>query len=405
MARRSKKEIEMVRKLKLFYVLGLLMSSSHVFADGTSHAVKHLSAWISDLRYDATNDCYVARYRPTAKMCARVYMGSGVDAQKVQPGECYVLKRGEGAMITQHAHAWCSLTYTNGVHELDGVPLMDEFKDSERQLLVQGRYATDLDAFKKYAFVVNAEGYAYEVSTYTKFHFGFPFHAPEDKSPPSLSRGMENIQRKYREEGLEAYKTVLDEPLVQAMKDSVMGGMTNAVSFVRDMGGMGNLSEKDKTYLIQLDPENARLFAKLDATRWKDTYVGFCTIEKKSMRILAVARITENDWRFWTYVRDGVPEFVFLGDGQGTSDNYYEYGEDGLFRNFCLASKSGVNYHTIKDGVLQKSLDIQKAKEFVSKVEGIFYRYVELDTTGTLKSFVEKLKSQAGAANAKEKAK
>ena len=38
---------------------------------------------------------------------------------------------------------------------------------------------------------------------------------------------------------------------------------------------------------------------------------------------------------------------------------------------------------------------MQKAQEFVSKVETMFHRYVELDTTGTLKPFVEKLKAQA----------
>ena len=51
------------------------------------------------------------------------------------------------------------------------------------------------------------------------------------------------------------------------------------------------------------------------------------------------------------------------------------------------------SYHTIKDGVLQKSADMEKAQAFIAKVEGAFKRYVDLDTTGTLSAFMGNLKS------------
>lgn len=378
--------------IKLF--VAVLFLSPVVWAGQPPIGIKYFSGRVSDVEYDPSNDCYVLRRNPAAKQFSYVYTSGVKEPIKLQPGETYILVRGKAARFTQHAGGVsCTLTFTNGVAELNGVSLPVAFKDSARQLLIQGNYAVGYRVFEKYAFVVNAAGEAYDVTTRTKFHFGIPFHAPE--VPPRIDRSVENIQQKYRDEGVEAYKTVLGEPIVQAMKDSVKEGVTNAVSFVRDMGGMGNLREKDKKYLIQLDPENARLFAKLEASRWRETYVVFCTREKESMRILAVARTSGNDWHFWTCFRDGVPEIVFLGDGQGTSDNYYEYGNDGLFRNFCIVSKPQTVFHTIKDGVLQKSSDMQKAQEFVSKVETMFHRYVELDTTGTLKPFVEKLKAQA----------
>ena len=382
---------------KMFAVAILLVASA-VFAGEIPQSVKHFADWIPQLEFDSTNDCYVAQYDPAARQPAYVYRGgASSDPQKVHPGGTCFFARGEKVHFTQHAGVGCTLTYTNKMSELNGVRLPAEFRFASRQLLISGRVASKKtrDVFEKYAFVVNAAGEAYDVTTRTKFHFGIPFHAPENTSPPRIDRSVENIQRKYRDEGVEAYKTVLGEPIVQAMKDSVKEGVTNAVSFVRDMGGMGNLREKDKKYLIQLDPENARLFAKLEASRWRETYVVFCTREKESMRILAVARTSGNDWHFWTCFRDGVPEIVFLGDGQGTSDNYYEYGNDGLFRNFCIVSKPQTVFHTIKDGVLQKSSDMLKAQAFIVKVEEMFNRYVELDTTGKLKPFVEMLKAQA----------
>lgn len=393
-------------RLEMSCAAGLLLLSLHVFAEATPRVVKDFSAWISDLQYDATNDCYVACYRPTAKMCASVYMGRGLDAQKVQPGESYVLTRGKEATITQHAHAWCALTFTNGVHELDGVSLMAEFQDSERQLLVQGRYAVDRNVFEKYAFVVNANGEAYDVGTKTKFHFGFPFHAPEDKTPPKLSRGMENIQRQFREEGVEAYRKALADPGVMSTRDVVKEGVTNAVSFVEEIVGMN--AEEARKCLRELNSDYAALIRKMESRKRRVDYVAFCTSTSGHARIVAVARVGEGlNCRMWYYEDEcGIPSLIYSQDCQRSTGSYYEYGDDGILRNLCLF-KDGVNtsYHTIKDGVLQKSSDMQKAQEFISKVEEMFNRYVELDTTGTLKPFMEGLKLQAEETKSQQESK
>ncbi len=390
-------------------VVTMLFAVSAVFAGETPQAVMHFANWIPQLEFDSTNDCYVARYDPSAHQHAYVHTSKSKEPLKIQPGEYYAITRGEKAHFTQYARVGCTLTYTNEIPELNGIALPGEFRGSSRLLLVDGRFASKnaRGVFCEYAFAVNADGEAFDVGTRKKFDFGLPFHASKDKTPPRLSRSIENIQRKFREEGVEACETAANSPKVQAMNDSMNGNVTNAVAFVWDVGGAGNLSEADKKSLVQLDPENAPgILGKMEASRRQDACVAFCTKEKDALRILAVARaVSGNEWRFWTYSRDGAPEFVFIGDGHGVSENYYEYGEDRLFRNFCLISKSHMDYRTLKDGALQRSSDAQKAHEFVSKVEEMFYRYVELDTTGTFKPFVEKLRSQAGDKKLQQEAK
>ena len=387
----------------------ILLACSVAFSEQAPVELKYFSGRVSDVEYDLSNDSYVLRRNPDAKQFSYVYT-SGVGAHrneepiKLQPGETYVLARGMEAHFTQHHGVGCTLTFTNGISELNGVLLPAGFSDSERQLLIQGNYAVGYHVYKKYAFVVNAEGDGYDLATRSKFHFGLPFHAP--KEPPKIDPGVEKIQRDFLLAGVETYKKAVNESNVIRMESYVKEGVTNAVPFVWEMGGAGNLREEDRNYLIKRDPEAARLFAMLDASRRQDCCVAFCTKDEERERIVSVARVLEGkEWRFWTYFRDGVPEFVFLGDGQGASDNYYEYGEDGLFRNFCLVSKFQVNFHTVKDGVLQKSSDTHKAQEFVAKVAAIMNRYVELDTTGTLKPFVEKLKAQVEEAKARQEAK
>lgn len=376
----------------------VLLFGSVAFAEVVPQSVMYFVDWIPKLDFDSTNDCYVARYNPTARMLAYVYReGSGSEPQKIHPGGTCILARSERAFFTQHARVGCALTYTNGMSEVNGVVLPAEFRDSPRQLLISGKVVSKQkhDGFEKYAFVVNADGEGYDVATRTKFHFGLAFHAPEAKTPPKINPGIESIQRSFHEEGVETYKKAFKTLCVQIVDGTAKEGVTNAVTFLWETGGLGNLSEKDRAYLMQRDPDAARLLAKFEASRFKDACVAFYTRDKDAMRIIAVARIfAGKEWHFWTYLRSGVPEFVFLGDGRGTAENYYEYGEDGLFRNFCLVSKRGINYHTLKDGMLQQSSDMQKAREFISMVEEIFRRYVELDTSGILKAFVEKVNSK-----------
>ena len=386
--------------IKLFAVA--LFLSPAVWAGEPPIGIKYFSGRVSDVEYVSTNDCYVLRRNPAAKQFSYVYTSGVKEPIKLQPGETYVLARGKAARFTQHVGVSCTVTFTNGVSELNGDLLPAEFSDSERQLLVQGNYDVGYRDFKKYAFVVNAEGEGYDAETKTKFHFGLPFRAP--KVPPRIDPGVEKIQRDFLTEGVETYQKAANEPNVLAMVNCVKDGVTNAVPFIWEMGGAGNLRKEDIKHLINRDPEAARLFAMLEATRRQDCCEAFCTKDGERMQIAAVARVSDGkDWYFWTYSRDGSPEFVFLGNGLGIADNYYEYGENGLFRNFCLVSKFGIDYHTIKDGVLQKSSDMQKAQEFISRVEELFYRYVELDTSGSFKPFVEKLKAQTEEAKKKIK--
>ena len=393
---------------RIMTVATIVLAVSVVFSGETPEAVnKYFAGWIPQLDFDSTNDCYVACYRPTAKMYASVYIGTSLDAQKIQPGESFFLNRGKKSTITHPAPSWCSLAFTNGVCELDGVPLTAEFKDSARQLLVQGRYEVARDVFEKYSFIVNAEGEAYDVGTKTKFHFGFPFHAPEDKTPPKLNRSMENLQRSYFEEGVNSCRAVLDRPAVRVMEDVVKEDETKAVAVTVRTGGMDAISEDVRKRLLGSDPKYARLFRLAEENKKQYAYVVFCTSENGDMRIAAVAKMFQNnECHFWCYSSNNVPAFVYLINGRGTVENFCEYGDDRCFRNFCVYQEKKIaSYWTIIDGVLQKSSDMQKAQEFISKVEEMFNRYVELDTTGTLKPFVERLKSQAEEAKTHQEAK
>ena len=391
-------------KLNMAAVTSVLLAVSAVFAEETPQSVKYFADWIPLLEFDSTNGCYVAQYDPDAYQHAYVHTSRVKDYIKVQPGERYSIVRSERARFTQHQGVGCTVTFTNGVSELNGVSLPSEFGESERQLLIQGNYEVGYRDYKKYAFVVNAEGEAYDVGTRKKFHFGIPFHAP--KPPPRIDPDAEKIQDTFRKEGVDMYKRALAEPRVKAMKDALQEGGTNVVDFVVETGGVGNLSERERKYIIKRDPDAARLFAMLEANRSQDRYAVFCAKEDGLARIVAVGHLFKRStMRFWTYSKKCTPEFVYLGDCQGTAVNYYEYGEDGLLLNFCVVSNDGVDYRTIKGGVLQKSSDLQKAHAFMSRVEEIFNRYVELDTTGTLKPFVEKLRTQGEEAKAQQEKK
>lgn len=373
--------------------LALMVVFSAVFAEATPQVVKDFTAWISDVEYDSTNDCYVVRYRPTAKSYASVYEGRSRESQKIQPGESYVLALGKEVTLTQHAHAWCRVTFTNGVSNLNGVALPAEFKNAGRQLLIQGSYAVDREVFKTYLFIVNAEGAAYDVSSSTKFHFGLPFHAPGVKTNSKLDRSMENIQRLFFKEGIQFYKAAQDNPTVRAMKDVVKEGMTNAVAATVQVGGAYIINEGARTRLLELDSKYAQLLRKVEESKMQYACVVFCTRENNDVRIVAVARVADGPkCRMWWYEDiSGNPSLIYSRDCQKSTGNYYEYGNGGTLRSLCL-SKNEVNtsHYAIKDGVLQKSSDMEKAQAFISKVGEMFARYVEFDTTGALKAFVEK---------------
>ena len=378
--------------------LALMVVFSAVFAEATPQVVKDFAAWISDVEYDSTNDCYVVRYRPTAKSYASVYEGRSRESQKIQPGESYVLALGKEVTLTQHAHAWCRVTFTNGVSNLNGVALPAEFKNAGRQLLIQGSYAVDREVFKTYLFIVNAEGAAYDVSARTKFHFGLPFHAPEVKTAPKLDRSIENIQRLFCNEAVEFYKAALDNPTAQAMKGVVKEGATNAVVATVQVGGAYTISEGARNRLLELDLKSAQMMLRrVEESKGQYVCVLFCARETRDARIVAVARVGDGlKCRMWWYEGvSGNPSLIYSRDCQKSTGGYYEYGDAGDLRNLCLF-KDGVNtsYHTIIDGVLQKSSDMEKAQAFISKVEEMFARYVELDTTGTLRAFVETLNSK-----------
>ena len=379
--------------------VSLVLASSSVFAEQIRPSAKHFSSWITEVKYDSTNDCYILRYNPTIKSSVRVYTkGPRYEPQKVQPGETYALARGIRANFTHLARVGCAVTFTNGVTELRGVALPGEIRDSQRQLLVDGIYSEHLDVIERYAFAVNAEGMAYDVMARERFHFGFPFHTPEDKTPPKLDRSMENSQRRFFEEGVNSYKMMLNEPDVRAMRDVVKEGVTNAVAVTVQTGGNDAVGEDVRKRLLESDPKFAQLFRLAEESKRQYVYVVFCTRENGDMRIAAVAKICQNkECHFWCYSSNNVPALVYLRNGRGNVENYCEYEDAGCFRNFCLYQEKRIaSYWTIIDGVLQKSPDMQKAQTFITKVEEMFRRYVDLDTTGTLKEFVDKKELREG---------
>ena len=235
---------------------------------------KYFSGWIPHLEFDSTNDCYIAQYNPAARQHAYVHTSKRKECQTIQPGEYYAVTRGERAHFTQHAGGvgW-TLTYTNKVAELNGVLLPAEFKDSNRQLLIEGNRALRYRVFEKYAFVVNTQGDAYDVSTRMKFHFELPFHAPE--VPPQIGRGLENIQQTFRKEGVDAYRKSVCDPSVRAMKDVAKEGVTNAVRFAEEIVGIN--AEEASKYLNEPKLDFAALIRKMEASRRRVNYVAFCT--------------------------------------------------------------------------------------------------------------------------------
>lgn len=382
---------------KMFAVAILLVASA-VFAGEIPQSVKYFADWIPQLEFDSTNDCYVAQYDPAARQPAYVYRGgASSDPQKVHPGGTCFFARGEKVHFTQHAGVGCTLTYTNKMSELNGVRLPAEFRFASRQLLISGRVASKKarDVFEKYAFVVNAAGEAYDVTTRTKFHFGIPFHAPENTSPPRIDRSVENIQQTFCNEGVEVHKKALSAPDVMAMMNVVKEGVTNVVPFVEEIVGLN--AEEARKCLRELNSDYAALIRKMESRKRRVDYVAFCTRENGSARIVAVARLGDGPkCRMWSYERGETPRLIYSQDCRQSAGSYYEYNDNGQLRNFCLFKDGRItSYSTIRDGVLQKSPDMQKAQEFVSTVEEMFNRYVELDTTGKLKPFVEMLKAQA----------
>lgn len=378
------------------FAVVILLAVSAVFAEEPPQSInKYFAGWISQLEFDSTNDCYIAQYASSACQHAYVHTSKSKEYRKIQPGERYVVTRGERVLFTQHVGGvgWV-LTFTNGVAELNGVSLPVEFKDSSRQLLIEGNRAVRYQVFEDYAFVVNADGEAYDVSARTKFHFGLPFHAPEVKTAPKLNRSIENIQRLFCKEAVEFYKAALDNPTAQAMKGVVKEGATNAVVATVQVGGAYTISEGARNRLLELDLKSAQqMLRRVEESKGQYVCVLFCARETRDARIVAVARVGDGlKCRMWWYEGvSGNPSLIYSRDCQKSTGGYYEYGDAGDLRNLCLF-KDGVNtsYHTIKDGVLQKSSDMEKAQAFISKVEEMFARYVELDTTGTLKAFVEK---------------
>ena len=383
---------------KMFAVAILLVASA-VFAGEIPQSVKYFADWIPQLEFDSTNDCYVAQYDPAARQPAYVYRGgASSDPQKVHPGGTCFFARGEKVHFTQHAGVGCTLTYTNKMSELNGVRLPAEFRFASRQLLISGRVASKKtrDVFEKYAFVVNAAGEAYDVTTRTKFHFGIPFHAPENTSPPRIDRSVENIQQTFCKEGVEVHKKALSAPDVMAMMNVVKEGVTNVVPFVEEIVGLN--AEEARKCLRESNSDYAALIRKMESRKRQVDYVAFCTREDGSARIAAVARLGDGPkCRMWSYEGRGqVPTLIYSWTCQGRVGSYYEYSDNGLLRNLCLFKDGRItSYSTIRDGVLQKSSDMLKAQAFIVKVEEMFNRYVELDTTGKLKPFVEMLKAQA----------
>ena len=204
---------------------------------------------------------------------------------------------------------------------------------------------------------------------------------------------MENIQRLFFKEGIQFYKAAQDNPTVRAMKDVVKEGMTNAVAATVQVGGAYIINEGARTRLLELDSKYAQLLRKVEESKMQYACVVFCTRENNDVRIVAVARVADGPkCRMWWYEDiSGNPSLIYSRDCQKSTGNYYEYGNGGTLRSLCL-SKNEVNtsHYAIKDGVLQKSSDMEKAQAFISKVGEMFARYVELDTTGALKAFVEK---------------
>ncbi|MBE6383886.1 MAG: hypothetical protein E7049_12865 [Lentisphaerae bacterium] len=385
-------------------VVSLMLVCPVVFAEYVRPEVKHFAAWITEVEYDSTNDCYVLRCNPAIKSSVRVYTrGPQYDPLRLRAGETYALACGTRANFTQLAGVGCAVTFTNCVTEFKGVALPAEISGSQRQLLIDGSYSVRRGEIERYAFAVNAEGEAYDAATRTKFHFGFPFRALENKTL-NIEPGVERSLTMFYGEAVRAYGKIFDEPDVQAMRVGMNDGVTNSVAVAMEAGGMA--PEDVKKFFGEPNADWRMLLCMMEKSKRQDSYVVFCTKENGVGRVVAVVRLYKGkEWHFWSYSRSGTPEFIFLGDGSGKSENYYEYGSGGAFRNYCIASKRGINYHTLAGGVLQKSSDLQKAQAFMSRVEEIFNRYVELDTTGTLKPFVEKLRAQGEEAKAQQEKK
>lgn len=379
----------------IIFLLIMFLTAMNTLADYVPAFMKYFSSGISDITYDSTNDCYCLRRRPTSKSCAYVYVGMSREPQTLEPGGVYVLARGVEATFTQHARVGYAVTFTNDLTHLDGVCLPEEFKDSNSQLLVRGSYAVSRNSFEEYAFVVNSDGLAYDVAARCSFNFGMPFHVEGDMSMTKLDGSMANIQRWFREEGVEVYNRALNELRARLNNGMIKEGGTQAFLFIWEKGGVGRISENDRANLIRNDPDADKLFRKLDANRRRETCVVFCTNCNNRLRISAVARIGVGpQCRLWTYEGKETPLFIYSNDCRKFANGYYEYGDDGLLRNVCICKNRKISeYRTVTNGVLQKLSDQHKAQAFISVVEEIFRKYVELDTTGTLLAFAEKLKS------------
>lgn len=369
------------------------------FAEQVPIGVKYFSGGISDVEYDSTNDYYVVRRRPTAKRFTYAYTEGCNEPRRIQPGETYILARGKKVHFTQHAGVDCELTFTNGVTGLNEVTLPDEFKNSCRQLLICGNYVVARDVFKTYSFVVNSEGDAYDVKSKSRFHFGIPFHAPDDKSDyrrDPFFEGVMRMQRALNDEGIVAYNVALTTLESEGMKYAVRQCETNAAPFVLQFGGAGTISEDVRNRLLRKNPDCSCLFRELDENMIKDFCVAFYTSENGSMRIVGIVKVHNGaSCRFWGYAGSKVPVFSYLQNGDGATENYCEYGEDGCVRRYFLAKgKEITDYRMVSGGALVESSNMQDAHEFVARVDSMLKRCVELDATGTLKAFVENLNSK-----------
>lgn len=371
-----------------------------VSADALPWGMKYFANGITEVEYDLTNDCIVVRYNPAAKMFTYVSTKSPLDDTKLQPGEKFAISRGVRARFSQRVGAGCTVAFTNGVSDIDGVSLPTRFKGAEWQLLIDGVIVSGRDRTERerYRFVVNADGEAYDVMERREFHFGIPFHAPEDKSPPKPNKSIVNMQDSLRKEGLAVYRRAWDEPAVKVIADSVKEGVTIAVPFVWKTGGVGNVCEKDIGHFLENDPEFARLYGSLEANRKQHNCVAFCTREHGLVRLTAVTRISDGTrCRLWCYEKAEGLTFVYDYDRRKAYTGCYQFGNDGLLRNFYLAQQDMVDFWTVEDGELQQSAELKYAQTFKDMVEDLFKRYAALDTTGTLKTFDDSVPANNGS--------
>lgn len=384
----------------LVFLVFAFMSDVALSAEWTPWGMKYLTSVITDAEYDSTNDYFDVRYNPAAKMFTYVSTKSPVDAIKLHPGERFSIARGVRANFTQRQRAGVSLTFTNGMSTVNGVELPARFKGAEWQLVVEGLIVSraDRDKFERYAYVVNQDGCAYDVMEQHEFHFGIPFHAPKDKSPPKPNKSIVNMQDSLRKEGLAVYRRAWDEPAVKVIADSVKEGVTIAVPFVWKTGGVGNVCEKDIGHFLENDPEFARLYGSLEANRKQHNCVAFCTREHGLVRLTAVTRISDGTrCRLWCYEKAEGLTFVYDYDRRKAYTGCYQFGNDGLLRNFYLAQQDMVDFWTVEDGELQQSAELKYAQTFKDMVEDLFKRYAALDTTGTLKTFDDSVPANNGS--------